>query len=397
MLVDSPGQLPINGFSSDKEADCVTGIDGAVTGSTVQVDTVSKFYGSMPAVDAISLDIGAGEFVSLLGPSGSGKTTLLMMIAGFERPDAGRILIGQRDFTHVAPNKRGVGMVFQKYALFPHMTIADNIAFPLKMRKISREVIAARVDAALSLVRLEGYGERQPGQLSGGQQQRIAVARALVFEPPVLLMDEPLGALDKKLREQMQIEIKAIQERLGVTVVYVTHDQEEALTMSDRVAVMNKGRLEQIGTPIDLYQAPQSPFVADFIGKMNFIDGEYLGRDGSGLRVRLSADATLRVPHAPNGSAADLADNSPVRIAVRPERLQLAPPGEGGPEAMAGRIDAAIFVGSFRIYLVAIDGRDAEPLHIQVPAAGAPSYARGDAVDVVMEHDAVRLFQMTAA
>ncbi len=211
---------------------------------------LEKHFGSVRAVTSLSLEISAGEFVSLVGPSGSGKTTALNMIAGFEGPSAGKIVIGGRDVTHVAPNRRGIGMVFQKYALFPHLTVHQNIAFPLRMRGRSNKTrIATRVEEMLELVQLSSYGERYPQQLSGGQQQRVALARALAFEPPVLLMDEPLGALDKKLREAMQFEIKRLQERLGATVVYVTHDQDEALTMSDRVAVMAGGELMQFGPP----------------------------------------------------------------------------------------------------------------------------------------------------
>ena len=363
-----------------------------MTGTTVLVRDLKKFYGPVAAVDGVSLDVRPGEFLSLLGPSGSGKTTLLMMIAGFETPSAGTIQIGDRAVTHVPPNKRDVGMVFQKYALFPHMTVASNIAFPLKMRKRPRAEIARRVEEALALVRLEGYGVRMPGQLSGGQQQRVAVARALVFEPPVLLMDEPLGALDKKLREQMQIEIKRIQEQLGVTVIYVTHDQEEALTMSDRVAAMNEGGLAQVGTPTDLYLRPNSPFVADFIGKMNFVEGEYLGSHERRAVVRLSEGTTLETAKALNGSAG-LSKGSPVRLAVRPERLRLAPRGSGGGTALPGRVEEAIFVGSFQVFLVGLEGRDGEALQVQLPVDGERvGFAKGDAIDLVLDGAAVHLF-----
>ena len=364
-------------------------------GALVTITDVAKTYGNgkVTAVCGVSLDVCPGEFLSLLGPSGSGKTTLLMMIAGFEMPDFGAIHIGERDVTHVPPNKRGVGMVFQRYALFPHMTVADNIGFPLKMRKLPRQEIARRVADTLALVRLEGYGSRMPSQLSGGQQQRVAVARALVFEPPVLLMDEPLGALDKKLREQMQIEIKRIQEQIGVTVIYVTHDQEEALMMSDRVAAMNHGSLAQIGTPTDLYLRPNSPFVADFIGKMNFFDGEYLGSDETNAHVRLTEQTVLEAPKARNGTAALLTHGAPVRLAVRPERLRLTPRGTGGRSAIPGTVEEAIFVGSFQVFLVGVDGRNGEALHVQLPADGAKSaFTRGDPIDVVLDGAAVHLF-----
>lgn len=369
----------------------VTEATKSMIGSPLAIEHVSKSYGSVPAVDDVSLDVRAGEFVSLLGPSGSGKTTLLMMIAGFELPDAGLIRVGGRDVTHVAPNRRDVGMVFQKYALFPHMTVAQNIAFPLKMRRLARAEIARRVDAALSLVRLDEYGGRMPSQLSGGQQQRIAVARALVFEPPVLLMDEPLGALDKKLREEMQIEIKGLQQRLGVTVVYVTHDQEEALTMSDRVAVMGQGRLQQLGTPLDLYRRPQSAFVADFIGKMNFIPGELVGKDAEGGVVDLAGEVRLAV-RALNGTAASLDVGKPLRLAIRPERLRIAPRGQGGLMAIPSLVEAAIFVGSFHVFLVRIPGMET-PLHVQRPADGEGHiFQAGEQVDLIADSDAIHLF-----
>src|SRR6266567_8624280 len=265
----------------------------------VAVRDLSKSYGPATAVSGVSINVRAGEFLSLLGPSGSGKTTLLMMIAGFEAPTAGAIHIDDRDITELAPNKRNIGMVFQRYALFPHMSVADNIAFPLRMRRTPKAEIRRRVEAALALVQLEEYGGRLPSQLSGGQQQRIAVARALVFEPPVLLMDEPLGALDKNLREQMQIEIKRIQQSLGVTVIYVTHDQEEALTMSDRIAVMRNGCLEQIGSPTELYDNPATSFVADFVGKTNFLEGVCHSCNGIGVEFGLGQSGFIHLTTCP--------------------------------------------------------------------------------------------------
>ncbi|MGV6873952.1 ABC transporter ATP-binding protein [Pseudochelatococcus sp. B33] len=360
-------------------------------GSEVSIERISKNYGTVSAVESVSFAVEPGEFVSLLGPSGSGKTTLLMMIAGFELPSAGLIRVGTRDLTYVPPNKRNIGMVFQKYALFPHMTVAENIGFPLRMRKVDRAEIARRVDTALALVRLEAYGSRMPSQLSGGQQQRVAVARALVFEPPVLLMDEPLGALDKKLRGEMQFEIKSLQQRLGLTVIYVTHDQEEALTMSDRVALMSEGKLAQIGSPLELYEDPKTPFVADFIGKMNFLHGEYLGSDAAGAVVRLPGEVDIAANRL-NGSSDLFTAGKRVKIAVRPERLKLAPRGEGGPFAIPVIVEAAIFVGSFHVVLVRIAGVE-EPLHVQLPASGAgPVFRGGDSVDLVAEREAVRLF-----
>ncbi|MER8887749.1 ABC transporter ATP-binding protein [Mesorhizobium sp. M0816] len=367
-------------------------------GQTVVIRDIVKRYGNFEAVSNVSFDVQAGEFVSILGSSGSGKTTLLMMIAGFETPSSGRILIGDRDITHLAPNRRDVGMVFQKYALFPHMTVAQNIAFPLKMRGLSRSEIAARVADTMALVQLAGFERRLPSQLSGGQQQRVAVARALIFEPPVLLMDEPLGALDKKLRESMQFEIKRLQHRLGVTVIYVTHDQEEALIMSDRVAVMEGGRLAQVGAPAELYLSPKTAFVADFVGKMNFLDGDYMGTGTEGAIIALSEGSRVIARSGLNGSCGLISEGDRVRLAVRPERLRLAPKGQGGPWALPARVEAAIFVGSFHVFLVGIEGRGGAPLQVQLPASGATlPFQNGDAVDLVIDQEALKLFPATEA
>ena len=245
-----------------------------MTSAAIKLDQVTKtFDGRVMAVDAVTLDIAAGEFFSLLGPSGCGKTTSLRMIAGFEHPDSGRVHVGGRDITDLPVHRRDMGMVFQSYALFPHRTVAENVAFGLRMREVPKPEIERRVAAALAQVALTGFESRKPGQLSGGQQQRVALARALVVEPPVLLCDEPLGALDRKLRQQMQFELKELQKRLGVTLVFVTHDQEEALAMSDRIAVMNGGKVEQVGTPTEIYERPRTRFVADFIGEINILEG----------------------------------------------------------------------------------------------------------------------------
>lgn len=244
-----------------------------MTSAAIKLDQVTKtFDGRVMAVDAVTLDIAAGEFFSLLGPSGCGKTTSLRMIAGFEHPDSGRVHVGGKDITDLPVHRRDMGMVFQSYALFPHRTVAENVAFGLRMREVPKPEIERRVAAALEQVALTGFETRKPGQLSGGQQQRVALARALVVEPPVLLCDEPLGALDRKLRQQMQFELKELQKRLGVTLVFVTHDQEEALAMSDRIAVMNGGKVEQVGTPTEIYERPRTRFVADFIGEINILE-----------------------------------------------------------------------------------------------------------------------------
>jgi mannopine transport system ATP-binding protein len=359
---------------------------GFMAGASISLSGISKAYGAAPVVDDVSIDVAPGEFLSLLGPSGSGKTTLLMMIAGFETPGAGTITLGAGDITHLAPNERQIGMVFQKYALFPHMTVARNIAFPLKMRQRPRAEIARKVEAALAMVRLEGYGGRMPHELSGGQQQRIAVARALVFEPPALLMDEPLGALDNKLREQMQIEIKRLQQRLGITVIYVTHDQEEALTMSDRVAVMNQGRLEQIGTPAMLYACPVNPFVADFVGRMNFLDGRIGGFFAGGVVVTLEGGAALKAAADP----AAWRTGEPARVAVRPEALRCTAPEEGDESALAGMVETTIFAGASHVALVRVGG--GELVHMQSPA-GVPQVRAGQPVRLTCAPDAVHLFR----
>lgn len=360
-------------------------------GQTLFLGGLSKRFGQSVAVRDMSLDIAAGEFVSVLGPSGSGKTTLLTMIAGFESPTSGQIAIGGRDVTRVAPNHRNIGMVFQKYALFPHMTVEQNIAFPLRMRGADRTSISKRVKRVLDLVHLDSLAARYPAQLSGGQQQRVAVARALVFEPPVLLMDEPLGALDKNLRESMQLEIKKLQAQLGATVVYVTHDQDEALTMSDRVAVMADGKLAQLGAPAEIYDRPQTPFVADFIGKMNFMSGEYLGEKDGTCRIRISADVTVAAP-AP--STKTLQKGDVVSLAVRPERLSFVEPSS--PCAIPGRIEADIFVGASHLYLMRLETYDEPLVQVQMPAFARSGPKHGTAgVAIAAEENAFHVFAGT--
>jgi mannopine transport system ATP-binding protein len=365
-------------------------------GETLSLQGLKKNFGDAVAVDDVSFDIDAGEFVSILGPSGSGKTTLLMMIAGFESPNAGVISLGGRDITCLAPNRRNIGMVFQKYALFPHMTVRQNVAFPLRMRGIAKMAITDRVKDALDLVQLNVFGDRFPNQLSGGQQQRVAVARALVFEPPLLLMDEPLGALDKNLREAMQLEIKRLQKSLGATVVYVTHDQDEALTMSDRVAVMAGGSLVQIGQPTELYGRPKSPFVADFIGKMNFIEGEYLGHEADACLIRLSETVIVTAPLPGTEDLQRFQKDRSVRLAVRPERLSLAEPGSPG--ALQGCVEANIFVGSFQLYLVRLETRGRPLVHVQVPAGGSAVLSEvGATVGLRAEKEALHVFPCAGA
>jgi putative spermidine/putrescine transport system ATP-binding protein len=328
------------------------------------LEGVSKSYGAQIAVDSLDLTLRAGEFLTLLGPSGSGKTTTLMMVAGLQQPDSGTIRLNGASVADLPPYRRDIGMVFQHYALFPHMTVRRNVGFPLEMRRLPKREIAKLVDEALELVRLPGLGDRLPKELSGGQQQRVALARALVYRPALLLMDEPLGALDRKLREQLQLEIKRVHRERGISVLYVTHDQEEALTMSDRIAVFNKGRIEQIGTPEELYDRPRTRFVASFIGDTNLIAGQ----------VGAAADGTCTV-ETPAGRVKasvgqPIAAGTSVVVAVRPERMVLAADGEG----LAGVVTDVIFVGTARKYAVRLtDGTECFVLRQvgQPPIAGA--------------------------
>jgi putative spermidine/putrescine transport system ATP-binding protein len=300
----------------------------------VRFDRVTKsFGGRLPAVDALDLDIRAGEFLTLLGPSGSGKTTTLMMLAGFEAPSSGDILSAGKSITQVPPHKRDFGVVFQNYALFPHLTVFDNILFPLTIRRMSATMARKRAMEVLDLVHLTGFGARKPHELSGGQQQRAAVARAIVFDPVLVLMDEPFGALDKQLREQMQIEIKQIHRRLGNTMVSVTHDQSEALTISDRIAVFDHGRLQQIGTPEEVYEQPANIFVAKFIGNSNVVTGWLMASDGQNCTIKL-ANGDMAYARSRGG----LIDGTKVTLAVRPERVAINP----SPDAHANRFGATV-------------------------------------------------------
>src|SRR6185436_8582073 len=281
---------------------------------SVVLESVRKTFDNVAAVDDVSLEIGSGEFFSLLGPSGCGKTTTLRMIAGFERPDAGRIVIGENDVTETPPHQRPVNTVFQSYALFPHLSVEQNVGFGLRFKDVSKDEKRGRVAEALDLVRLGGLGQRRPHQLSGGQQQRVALARALVLSPSVLLLDEPLGALDAKLRRELQVELKSIQREIGITFIYVTHDQEEALTMSDRLAVMSSGKVEQLGAPRDVYEHPETAFVADFLGVSNLMRGRVVdGRHVDVGGVTLSAEQGEARPGV-------------VRLTIRPERVRIEPP-----------------------------------------------------------------------
>lgn len=305
----------------------------------LEVQGLTKLYAGHAAIEDVSLSIARGEFVTLLGPSGSGKTTLLMALAGFVQPDRGRVLLEGRDITYFTPEVRQFGMVFQGYALFPHMTVAKNVGFPLWVRGIPADEIKQRVSAMLDLVQLGKLGGRLPGQLSGGQQQRVALARALVFQPPILLLDEPLSALDKALRAQVQWELRALHRRLGTTFIYVTHDQEEALSMSDRIVILNHGRVQQIGSPRKLYLRPLTRFVASFLGESNFFSGRFVSREGDRLRVQTAA-GVLQV-----ACEADLGAGGSVTFAVRPERIRVSMEAPVGPNTVKGRVIDLKFLG----------------------------------------------------
>jgi spermidine/putrescine transport system ATP-binding protein len=305
----------------------------------VEFRAVTKRFGSLAAVDGVNLKVRQGEFLSLLGPSGCGKTTSLRMIAGFEQPDEGEILIGGVDAVGTPPYRRDVNTVFQQYALFPHMTVLDNVAYGLKQRKVGKTGRYAKARAVLELVRLTGRERHRPAMLSGGQQQRVALARALVMDPRVLLLDEPLGALDLKLRKEMQIELKRIQEEVGITFIYVTHDQEEALSMSDRVAVMSNGRIEQLDEPRIIYDRPLTPFVADFIGDMNFFDGEVVEAADGGFAADCGPGVVIR-------GRGMVTRGRQVRVGVRPERMIAVPGGtDGTANSAEGEVIAKMYLG----------------------------------------------------
>lgn len=309
----------------------VSGTDVKTGGITLH--NLQKRYGSAMAVDDVSLSVSPGEFISLLGPSGSGKTTTLMMIAGFEMPDSGQVLLDDKDITRLPPHRRELGVIFQNYALFPHMTVAENVAYPLRMRRMAKVEIESRVRRILDQVHLAALASRYPHQMSGGQQQRVAIARALVFDPPVLLLDEPLGALDKKLREHLRNEIKTLHKEVGKTMIYVTHDQDEALAMSDRVAVMHEGRIRQVSAPKDIYRRPADLFVAGFVGEVNLIPVKL--RSGT---VHGPADENLPAPPWQD------ADRD-ATLCVRPEHLRLDTSAIGSSGGIQGRISGMTFVG----------------------------------------------------
>ena len=330
----------------------------------VRLDGVTKRFGDVVAVDDVSLEVGNGEFFALLGPSGSGKTTCLRMIAGFERPTAGRVWLGGKDVTADPPFERATNTVFQDYALFPHMTVEQNVGYGLLVKGVARQERRYRVEAAITRVRMDGFQQRKPAQLSGGQRQRVALARALVNEPRVLLLDEPLGALDRKLREEMQLELKQLQREVGITFLFVTHDQDEALTMSDRIAVFREGRIEQVGTPVDVYERPSSQFVADFIGTSNIFEGP-------------AAQALLGVDGV---------------FSIRPERLRMLPAQtrpHAGERTALGRLADTVYAGATVRHVIALDAGPMVVVVASADMAEGPPVRRGDAVSVAWKSDSI--------
>ena len=348
-----------------------------MTQPVLELSGIRKSYGTHVAVENVDLSLEPEEFVTFLGPSGSGKTTTLMMVAGLQQPDGGTIRLGGAPIERQPPYRRDIGMVFQHYALFPHMSVRKNVAFPLEMRGVAKAEITRQVADALELVGLAEYGHRLPRQLSGGQQQRVALARAMVYRPALLLMDEPLGALDKKLREQMQREIKRVHRERRISVLYVTHDQEEALTMSDRIAVFNRGRIEQIGTPSELYERPSTRFVADFLGDTNFFPGEVLGSSSEHCWIDVlgtHVEAMAPMPVTPGAQ---------VVVAVRPERVTLHPVADS--TRLTGRLTEVIYLGAARRSVIRLaDGSDYFALQ---PASDVDAAGPSDGASVSLSWD----------
>jgi len=344
---------------------------------------LEKTFGDVVAVADVSLDIGDGEFLTLLGPSGSGKTTILNMIAGFEFPTSGDVVLQGQSINALLPEKRNIGLVFQNYALFPHMTVFENIAFPLKMRKFPKDDVQRKVDQALELVQLSGYETRFPKQLSGGQQQRIAVARALVFDAPLLLFDEPLGALDKKLREHMQLELKEIHTQLKRTMIYVTHDQEEALVMSDRIVVMNHGRFEQVGNPDELYEKPANSFVASFIGESNFIEGTVAVAHDQRLTVEIEGGETISFKWSE-----PIQKGEAVKFCLRPEKIYFVADDDPG-DSVHGVIRDVIYVGETKRYAIDI-GRSKTIFMRQMSTRIGQGRQKGEKVHIGWHEESLR-------
>jgi spermidine/putrescine transport system ATP-binding protein len=362
-----------------------------MSGGHVELESLTKRFDAVTAVDDISLEIQAGEFFSLLGPSGCGKTSTLRMIAGFEPPTSGKILLDGVDVGTWAPNRRNVNTVFQSYALFPFLTVAENVAFGMRYKSVPKSERNARAAEALELVQLSGYENRRPNQLSGGQQQRVALARALVLRPAVLLLDEPLGALDAKIRKQLRLELKALQEEVGITFVFVTHDQEEALSMSDRVAVMNAGRIDQIGTPAEVYENPQTVFAADFLGVSNLMDAVAVSSgSGSGECIVQVGDFKLQA------GCGELSARGPVKIVARPERVLLLAHGSERENCLPGMVERTVYVGASLQVIVRL--ATGTPLQVSVAnTGGAEAHHQGTPVDVHIPPEALRVLSAEGA
>jgi spermidine/putrescine transport system ATP-binding protein len=355
-------------------------------GEVSLVDLVKKF-GEVSAVAGINVDMPSGEFFSMLGPSGCGKTTTLRMIAGFEQPTQGKILLDGHDMAFTPPHKRNVNTVFQNYALFPHLNVFDNVAFGLRRQRVGKGELRQRVGEALGLVQLNGFEKRKPGQMSGGQQQRVALARALVLKPAVLLLDEPLGALDAKLRKALQLELKSLQQQVGITFVYVTHDQEEALTMSDRIAVMADGRVEQVGPPQEVYEEPTTTFVADFLGVSNLMTVTAKGESNGRCRVALG-DFEL---HAGNG---DISTTGDTRMVIRPERVRLEPHESTGENRVPAMVERVVYLGNANQVIMGL--AHGERIQALVQNTGDElAYRQGDPVKAYLPPEALRVLTDT--
>ncbi len=354
-----------------------------MAGGEVRLVDLVKRFADVTAVAGINLDVAPGEFFSLLGPSGCGKTTSLRLIAGFERPDEGQIVLDGVDMAQTPPHKRNVNTVFQSYALFPHLSVEENVGFGLKYQKVSKQDAKEKIGNAFELVQLSGYEKRRPSQLSGGQQQRVALARALILNPAVLLLDEPLGALDAKLRKRLQIELKALQEEVGITFIYVTHDQEEALTMSDRIAVMAHGTVEQVGPPEEIYEQPATAYVADFLGVSNLMQAKAIGRNDFGCRVSLG-DFELVAGQGEQDTKGD------AKIVIRPERVHLEVQGTVGENRVPGMVERVVYVGSvMQIFVILAPGQRLQAW-VQNTGGGLP-YESGAPVAVHMPREALRV------
>jgi iron(III) transport system ATP-binding protein len=350
----------------------------------VRLDHVSKMFGKAKGVENVNIDVKPGEFFTFLGPSGCGKTTTLRMIAGFYFPTEGKILFDNKDVTTLQPNKRNIGMVFQNYALFPHMTVFENIAFGLEVRKLPKSVIKEKVEKAQKLVHLDQYGTRKINELSGGQQQRVALARALVIEPDILLLDEPLSNLDAKLREETRIEIKRLQVELGVTTIYVTHDQTEAMTMSDRIMVMKDGVVQQIGTPQEIYNRPANHFVASFIGESNIVNGEVVEINGDAVKVKLEEDVFVTGSMTQSANGKKLVVGEKIKCSIRPETLHEGP----GVNQLTGTVQLVEFTGVSINYLVKIGSN---LIKVMIINKGNKILSRGDSITLHVPENGIYL------